>query len=137
MLDVQKQNRNGLHQLEKQVDNPEQYGRRENLEIHEVPMMQKKNTNQIIKTIAKCLYVPLDDVNISTSHRMPVMSKKRPISNTINRKQKSNSKSTCQHLSLIVSFSNRDKKNEIFKRKKMLINNEKLNSVFWLREYHY
>jgi len=29
-------------------------------------MMQKENTNRIVKTIAKCLDVPLDDVNIST-----------------------------------------------------------------------
>jgi len=112
MLDVQKQDPNDLHQLEKQVDNLEQYGRRENLEIHGVPMMQKKNTNQIVKTIAKCFDVPLDDGNISTSHRMTLMSKNRPISNPINRKQKSNSKSARQHPPLIVRFSNRDKRNE-------------------------
>jgi len=95
--------------------------------------MQKENTNQIVKTIAKCLDVPLHDVNISTSNRMPLMSKNRPISNPIYRKQKSNSKSIRQHPPLIVRFSNRDKRNEIFKRKMMLINNEELNSVFGFR----
>jgi len=39
------------------------------------------------------------------------------------------SKSARQHPPLIVRFSNRDKRNKIFKRKKMLINNEELNSV--------
>jgi len=32
-----------------QIDDLEQYGRRENLEIHGVPTMRNENTNQIIK----------------------------------------------------------------------------------------
>jgi len=35
MIHVQNENRSGLHQIEKQVDNLEQYGRRENLAIHD------------------------------------------------------------------------------------------------------
>ena len=77
-------------------DELEQYGRRENLEIHGVPVKPNESTNQVVKTLAKHLNVHLDESHISTSHRLatkPDSKKPSPI---------------------IVRFANRDKKNEIF-----------------------
>jgi len=56
--------------IEKKLDQLKQYDRRENLEIHGIPKMKNENTNQIVKSVAKCLNVQLDDVYISTSHRL-------------------------------------------------------------------
>ena len=61
---------NRLYHAEKHLDKVEQYGRRENLEIHGIPMIRNENTNHITKTVAKCLNVELDDSHISTSHRL-------------------------------------------------------------------
>ena len=61
---------NRLYQAEKHLDVVEQCGRRENLEIHGIPMIRNQNTNHITKTVAKCLNVELDDSHISTSHRL-------------------------------------------------------------------
>ena len=63
-------NENRLYQSEKHLDEVEQYGRRENLEIHGIPMIRNENTNHITKTVAKCFNVELDDSHISTSHRI-------------------------------------------------------------------
>ena len=52
------------------LDELEQYGRRENLEIHGVPTMRNESTNQIVKTVANNLNVQLDERHISTSHRL-------------------------------------------------------------------
>ena len=99
------------------LDELEQYGRRENLEIHGVPTMRKESTNQIVKTVAKTLNVQLDERHISTSHRL-----------------KQNEEDTRQHPSIIVRFTNRDKRNEIFRKRKMLQTNqftrESINSTF-------
>ena len=52
------------------LDKLEQYGRRENREIHGVPTMRNESTNQIVKTVAKALNVQLGERHISTSHRL-------------------------------------------------------------------
>jgi len=86
----------------------EQYGHRENLEIHGIPKMKNENTNQIVKSMAKCLNVQLDDVHISTSHRLTQNSPTNQ-KNTKGRKH-----ATPPPPPIIVRFSNREKKNEIF-----------------------
>jgi len=48
----------------------EQYGKRENLEIHGVPIKPNESTNQIVKAVAKLLNVKLEDNHISTFHRL-------------------------------------------------------------------
>ena len=80
---------------EQQLDGLEQYGRRENLEIHGIPESRNESTNNIVKRIAEKLKLKLSDRDISTSHRIP--------------KSKSD-----LHPPIIVRFSNRDKRNEIF-----------------------
>ena len=56
--------------------------------------------------MAKTLNVQLDERHISTSHRL-----------------KQNQEDTRQHPPIIVRFTNRDKRNEIFRKRKMLQTN--------------
>ena len=58
-------------ETELQLDQLEQYGRRENLEIHGIPVTKNENTRQIVKDLAVSLNVELDDTDNSTCHRMP------------------------------------------------------------------
>ena len=94
---------------EAQLDDLEQYGRRENLEIHGVPLKRDENTNEIVKSVVSSLNVRLDDHQISTSHRLASSYKK------IQRSQ-----ATEQPPPIIVRFANRDKRNEIYKKRKLL-----------------
>ena len=97
------------------LDKLEQYGRRENVEIHGVPTMRNENTNQIVKTVAKALNVQLGERHISTSHRLS---------------KPQNQKETRQYPPIIVRFSNRDKRNEIFRKRKNLQANQYIESTF-------
>ena len=46
----------------------DQYGRRENLEVRGIPWSQNENTNAIVKKVTESLKVKLDDKDISTLH---------------------------------------------------------------------
>ena len=102
---------------EEQLDNLEQYGRRENLEIHSVPTMRNENTNQIVKTVAKALNVHVTDEHISTSHRLPVTSATPKLNSSQHQNRQDFTKVPAP---IIVRFSNRDKRNERFHNKKKL-----------------
>ena len=55
-----------------QLDKLEQYGRRENLELHAIPPKLNESTNEIVKhVLASLLKVHLDDSHISIFHRLP------------------------------------------------------------------
>ena len=97
------------------LDKLEQHGRRENLEIHDVPTMRNESTNQIVESVAKALNVQLDERHISTSHRLL---------------KPQNQKETRQYPPIIVRFSNRDKRNEIFRKRKILQANQHIISTF-------
>ena len=101
------------------LDNLEQYGRRDNLEIHGIPEMNNESTNEIVKSVAKALNVDLDEIQISTSHRLAQPKR--------DRQQQSKS---YQSPPIIVRFSDRDKRNEIFRKKKMLRSNPSVNLTF-------
>ena len=57
-----------LVKTEEQLDALEQYGRRDNLEIHNIPWTKNEKTNEIVKKIVNTLNVTLDDYDICTSH---------------------------------------------------------------------
>ena len=78
----------------------DQYHRRENLKFHGMPKDPNKNTNYIIKAMAKKLNIDLKDNDISTSHCLP--------------------KSLNNHLMIIATFTNRDVRNLIFQKRKNL-----------------
>ena len=94
---------------EAQLDDLEQYGRRENLEIHGVPLKRYKNTNEIVTSVVSSLNVRLDDNQISTSHRLTGSYKKFQ-GNQVTEQPPPNT----------VRFANRDKRNEIYEKRKLL-----------------
>ena len=99
---------------EAQLDDLEQYRRKENLEIHGVPLKRDKNTNEIVKSVVSSLNVRLDDHQISTSHRLAGSYKKVQ-----------GNQATKQSPPIIVRFANRDKRNEIYMKRKLLKSNGK------------
>ena len=52
------------------LDDLEQYGRRQNLEIVGIPVQKDENTNAIVQEVAKLLKVTITASDISTSHRL-------------------------------------------------------------------
>ena len=121
-------NQGRLEEVEKHLDQLEQYGRRENLEIHGVPQMRNENTKHIVKSIAKCLNVNLNDSHISTSHRLVQNHKLIP---EIRQDKNPNSDFNYrQPQPIIVRFSNRDMKNELFRNRKLLQFNQELKALF-------
>ena len=53
-----------------QLDSLEQYGRRENLEIHGVPLPINEDPKKIIQKVVKRMNVQLASCGISTAHRL-------------------------------------------------------------------
>ena len=54
------------------LEHLEQYGKRDNLELHGVSEKKNDNVNYIVKTLAKKLNIKIDDCSISTAHRLPM-----------------------------------------------------------------
>ena len=86
---------NKIEETGQWLDDLDQYGRRENLEFHGIPKLDKENTNIIIKDLLKLININVNDNQISTSHRLP--STKNDRSPTI-----------------LVRFINRDIRNTIY-----------------------
>ena len=87
-----------IKEIEK-IDNLEQYGRRQNLEIAGVPVQDREGTNAVME-VAKLLDVDILPSHISTSHRSP-------------KKICQNGNLTCSP-PIIVRFTNRDIRNKIY-----------------------
>ena len=90
---------------EEKLDNLEQYGRRQNLEIIGIPQRDDEDTNSIVIEVAKMMGVKVLPEQISTSHRMPVNPKK-------NSDQIANPP-------IIARFTNHDVKNQIYANRKL------------------
>ena len=86
------------------VDELEQYGRRQNLEIVGVPEKEDENTNAIVLEVAKMLDVNIMSSHISTSHRLP--------------KKKASSRNNSCSSPIIVRFTSRDIRNQIYANRK-------------------
>ena len=86
------------------VDELEQYGRRQNLEIVGVPEKEDENTNAIVLEVAKMLDVDIMYSHISTSHRLP--------------KKKAGSRNNSGSSPIIVRFTNRVIRNQIYANRK-------------------
>ena len=83
------------------LDDIEQYGRRQNIEIVGVPMRDGEDTNAIVREVGNLLNVEVLPCHISTFHRLPV-----------------NPKNT--NPSIIARFVNRDIRNKLFADRKLL-----------------
>lgn len=97
-----------LTTTENDLERLEQYGRRENLEIHGVPFTKNEDTNKIVLKVAEELKVRISDKDISTSHRL---------FNNASSQLTQNLESTDQYPPIIVRFTNRDKRNELFTKR--------------------
>ena len=86
------------------VDELEQYGKRQNLEIVGVPEKEDENTNAIVLEVAKMLDVDIMSSHISTSHRLP--------------KKKASSRNNYGSSPIIVRFTSRDIRNQIYANRK-------------------
>ena len=60
-----------LKQLETQLDDLEQYNRRDSLEIKGIPIEEDEDTNEIVREVAKLVDLDIDHNDISISHRLP------------------------------------------------------------------
>ena len=90
---------------EEKLDNLEQYGRRQNLEIIGIPQRVDEDTNSIVIEVPKMMGVKVLPEQISTSYRMAVNPKK-------NSDQIANPP-------IIARFTNRDVKNQIYANRKL------------------
>ena len=91
-----KQNQKDVQSLRRQINDLEQYGRREMLEINEVPYRKQEETDQIVINIAQALKVELTKEDIQVFHRLS------PDANS----------------GVIVKFTSRRKKEEMFNQRK-------------------
>ena len=89
-----------VHQLQIDVDEVQQYLRRDCLEIVGIPELTNENPAKIVKEVCSMIDIDLKDHEISTAHRLP------------------DTKSTKNRL--IVKFVQRDTKHKIYKSKKNL-----------------
>ena len=86
------------------VDELEQYGRRQNLEIVGIPEKEDENTNAIVLEVAKMLDVDIMSSHISTSHRLP--------------KKTASSRNNSGSSPIIVRFTSGDIRNQIYANRK-------------------
>lgn len=98
------QNKHDMNELE-------QYSRRDCLEIRGVPLPDLESTNAIVVKMAECIDVQLDENDISTSHRLPMR-----------KKTSSQSKRPEQPPAIIVKFISRDKRDELYRARSKLKN---------------
>ena len=84
------------------IDDLEQYDPRMNLELEGIPFAEKENINEKVTKLINKMGVSLQKGDISTAHRLP---------------KKSNDRR--KHPTTIVRFVNRDKRNEIFFKRRI------------------
>ena len=122
-----------LSQTEEQLDSLQRHGKRENLEIHGIPIQRNDISSQILQTVvAKSLNVLLDESHTSTSHRLSQSDKTSAAGYPITQQQQGRIKTRQQPPPIIVQFTDRDKRNQIFRRKILLNGNNAIKSVVFV-----
>lgn len=92
--------------MEQNLDNMEQYSRRDCLEVKGVPIQDGESTDGIIKTIGENIGVSLEDSDISVSHRL--------------RENKPSRSERSSDPAIIVKFVRRNKRDEFYRARKHL-----------------
>ena len=92
-------NSNG-YDVEVKVDELEQYGRRDCLEITGIPIVPDDNPVLLVQEMSAIMGVDLDKKDISIAHRLPPTKKVKD--------------------RLIVKFTRREKRDEIYSKRKQL-----------------
>ncbi|XP_028414768.1 uncharacterized protein LOC114537858 [Dendronephthya gigantea] len=110
MKDVQEENQclrkqlheavNNIEMLKAEVNDLEQYSRRDCLEIRGIPMVMGENTNEIVKRIGQEVGVHVSDQDISISHRLRASDGRDP--------------------AIIVKFNRRDVRDKLYRERKVL-----------------
>ena len=90
--------------MKKEINDMNQYSRRDCLEIRGIPFDKDEDTNEIVKNVAHLLDMEIHDEDISISHRIP---KKRD---------------SIHDPAIIVKFVRRSVKDQIYRSRKMLRN---------------
>jgi len=62
---------NTVNQTRKDLDDLQQYVRRECLEIRGIPVAKDEDTNEIVRKVCDLVDVKVNDMDISVSHRLP------------------------------------------------------------------
>ena len=88
------------YDIEVKLDELEQYGRRDCLEITGIPIVPDDNPVLLVQEMSAIMDVDLDKNDISTAHRLPPTKKVKD--------------------RLIVKFTRRDKREEIYSKRKLL-----------------
>ena len=99
---------------EGKIDENEQYDRRQNLEIAEIPSKTGENTNKIVQEVAKLMKINLSEDQISTSHRLPVSQRSKWDNTESKKRQKASSPP------IIVRFLSREVRNSLYSNRKLL-----------------
>ena len=99
---------NQLDQQKQEINNIEQYSRRECLEIRGVPVQSGDNTNEIISNIGEQIGVDIRDDDISISHRLAADNR--------------NTNSSKRYPAIIVKFFRRTVRDQFYKARKNLRN---------------
>ena len=101
-----------IHQIEQKLSNLgdklndlEQYGRRDCVEIHGIPFSQDEDTNDIVIKVGELIGVTIEEDDISVSHRLPVSYKYKGVR---------------ANPSIIVKFVRRDFKEQFYSSRKEL-----------------
>ena len=99
---------NELEQIKQDLDDMEQYIRRECLEIRGIPLAKDEDTNQIVRKVGQLIDVDINDEDISVSHRTRLSSR--------------NSENKKQEPAIIVGFVRRDVRDDLYKARTSLRN---------------
>jgi dGTP triphosphohydrolase len=97
-----------IKQLKYEVNDLEQYSRRDCLEIRGVPYLSEEDTNEIVKNVGELVDVDLEEDDFSVSHRLGDNSTR---SDTVKRDP-----------AIIVKFVRRSNRDELYKARKKLMN---------------
>ena len=103
---------NDLELLKQEMNNMEQYSRRDCLEIRGIPPTTNEDTNKIVQSIGNQIGVEVADTDISISHRLPSEHGRNQLHGDHN--------STIRDPAIIVKFTRRDIRDKFYKARKNL-----------------
>ena len=100
------------------LDALEQYGRRDNLELHGIPEQKNEDTNFLIKKFASQPNLKIDDQQISTSHRLPAPP--AMMEDKTNATLKNKTEKNQQARSITAKFARTDVRNQLYKNRVLI-----------------
>ena len=101
---------NDLQMVKQELNNAEQYSRRDCLEIRGIPLQRNEICNNLVKKVGDLIGVKVDDHDMSVSHRLPGSAQRK--SNT--------SQAARNDSTIIVKFVRRDIRDKFYSLRKNL-----------------